>query len=176
MSSLFTAFCFTKNVTGNDKYISGTTLYRINYNANKFRDITFKGFMANSESLIVPFEKNSIVLMIDLPNLSPLLTYTATVVSDSYISNNQSGQESFALAKRLKINQCEPLNNKHSSDKATFLNFVDLISQIQKGTPNPKTTYGELSSSTTNSDSTSQNTNQKIPSHATCVEDELIFL
>ncbi|KAF0534189.1 hypothetical protein F8M41_010110 [Gigaspora margarita] len=52
--------------------------------------------------------------------------------------------------KRLKFTQCEPLNNKLLRDKATFFNFVDLISQIQKGTPASETTYSKLSSSTTN--------------------------
>ncbi|CAG8821650.1 29627_t:CDS:2, partial [Gigaspora margarita] len=132
MSSLFTAFCFTKNVTNNNKHISGIALYQINYNVNKFREITFKGFIANSKSLIIPFKKNSIVLMIgcyvyedikyvmlvqavpisssegnyilapeDLPNSLPLLTYTTTIVSDSYIANNQDRQESFILARWL---------------------------------------------------------------------------
>ncbi|KAF0557671.1 hypothetical protein F8M41_012804 [Gigaspora margarita] len=127
-------------------------------------------------------------MFLSFPNSSPLLTYTATIVSDSYIPDNQGGQESFALArsieekyaiitsqisqKRLKINQYEPINNKYSSDKVTFYNFVDFISQIQKETPTPKTTYGEPSSSTTNCNSISQNTNQKIPSYATRIKDE----
>ncbi|CAG8458693.1 12484_t:CDS:2, partial [Gigaspora margarita] len=103
-------------------------------------------------------EGNNVLASEDLPNSPFLLTYTATIVSDSYIPDNQCGRESFALAKKLynsvtnnkNINQHKPLNNKHSRDKVTSLNFVDLISQIQKGTPTSETTYGEPSSSTTN--------------------------
>ncbi|CAG8735051.1 21266_t:CDS:2, partial [Gigaspora margarita] len=47
-----------------DKYLSGTGLYRINKDVNAFREIIFKGFINNSESLILSLEKNSIVLMI----------------------------------------------------------------------------------------------------------------
>ncbi|RIB27450.1 hypothetical protein C2G38_2029369 [Gigaspora rosea] len=132
MSSLFIAFCFTKNITWNDKCISGTALYRINHNVNKFSEITFKGFTASSESMVVPFEKNSIVLLIgryaykdaeyvtlvqsvsisfsegdyvltpeDLLSLSPLLIYSAAVVTDSYIPDNQGGRESFMMARQL---------------------------------------------------------------------------
>ncbi|RIB25434.1 hypothetical protein C2G38_2031075 [Gigaspora rosea] len=132
MFFLFVAFCFTKNVTGSDKCISGTALYRINHNVNKFREIMFKGFTASSESLVVPFEKNSIILLIrryayenteyvtlvqtvlisssegdyvltpeDLPSSSPLLIYSAAVVADSYIPDNQGGRESFVMARQL---------------------------------------------------------------------------
>src|SRR6185437_5845756 len=64
MSSLFVAFCLAKNVTGNDSYITGTAIYRINDITDKFREITFKGFPRNSDSLVTPFEKNSIILMV----------------------------------------------------------------------------------------------------------------
>ncbi|CAG8535018.1 3083_t:CDS:2, partial [Gigaspora rosea] len=97
MSSLFTAFCFTKNVTGNDKCISGTTLHNINLR-------------------------------------NP--------------------------------------NNKRSNNKTISLNFVDVISQVQKGTSSVKTAYKGKSSSTNNFTSTSQNTSQHISSRATRVEDE----
>ncbi|CAG8747590.1 4334_t:CDS:2, partial [Dentiscutata heterogama] len=51
MSSLFVAFCLAKNVTGNDSYITGTVLYRINNNTNQFREITFKDH-TSCESII----------------------------------------------------------------------------------------------------------------------------
>ncbi|CAG8679835.1 23412_t:CDS:2 [Dentiscutata erythropus] len=62
MSSLFVAFCFTKNVTGSDKYISGTAVYRATHNIDEFHEITFKGFTGNLDSLIVLFEENCILL------------------------------------------------------------------------------------------------------------------
>ncbi|KAF0561603.1 hypothetical protein F8M41_022518 [Gigaspora margarita] len=113
-------------------------------------------------------EGDNVLASEDLPNSSFLLTYTATIVSDSYIPDNQGGRESFALArkfitmslitkkwiKELNINQHELLNNKHSSNKVTSLNFVDLISQIQKETPTPETTYDEDDTLISDDDST----------------------
>ncbi|RIB20642.1 hypothetical protein C2G38_2178835 [Gigaspora rosea] len=72
---------------------------------------------------------------------------------------------------RHNINLRNP-NNKRSNNKTTSLNFVDIISQVQKGTSSVKTAYKEKSSSTNNFASTSQNTSQHIPSRATRVEDE----
>ncbi|CAG8681759.1 15894_t:CDS:2 [Dentiscutata heterogama] len=147
MSSLFVAFCLAKNVTGNDNYITGTAIYRINDNTDKFREITFKGFPRNSDSLVTPFEKNSIILMVghyvyednvtiiqsvpvsysddeytltqeDLPNSSPLLLYSAPLVPNSYISDNNGGRESFMLARRL-YNRVT--NNKQIDSKVIVL-------------------------------------------------------
>ncbi|CAG8724422.1 4399_t:CDS:2 [Dentiscutata heterogama] len=121
MSSLFIAFCLVKNVTGNNSYITRIAIYRINDNTDKFREITFKGFSKNSDSLVTPFEKNSIVLIVshyvcednvtiiqsvlisysdneytltqeNLLNLSLLLLYLAPVVPNSYIPDNNRGQ------------------------------------------------------------------------------------
>ncbi|CAG8538699.1 14550_t:CDS:2 [Cetraspora pellucida] len=64
MSSIFISFCFIKTITGNDKYVSGSALYRIKDNEDAFREIIYKGFTGSSESLIEEFEKESIVLMI----------------------------------------------------------------------------------------------------------------
>ncbi|RIB07425.1 hypothetical protein C2G38_2214509 [Gigaspora rosea] len=64
MSSVFTAFCFIKTVSGNDKFLTGTAVYRVNNDDDEFRELKYKGFTGNSEHLIVEFEKNSIVLMI----------------------------------------------------------------------------------------------------------------
>ncbi|CAG8567921.1 12804_t:CDS:2, partial [Dentiscutata heterogama] len=117
----------------NDSYITGTVIYRINDNIDKFREITFKSFPRNSDSLVTPFKKNSIVLMVgcyvcednieyitiiqsvpvsysdneytltqeDLPNSSLLLLYSAPVVPNSYIPDNNKGRESFMLARHL---------------------------------------------------------------------------
>ncbi|KAF0504550.1 hypothetical protein F8M41_019496 [Gigaspora margarita] len=125
MSSLFIAFCFAKTVTGNNKFITGTALYRISSFANDFREFTYKGFACNSKTLVFPFEKNFIVFMVgryialvqtvpiscskgdhilvpeDLPDSSSLLIYTASVVPNSYIPDNRGGCESFIMARRL---------------------------------------------------------------------------
>ncbi|KAF0545614.1 hypothetical protein F8M41_002122 [Gigaspora margarita] len=64
MSSIFVSFCFIKTVSGGDKYVSGTGLYCIGNDVDAFREITFKGFTGNAESLVTPLEKNSIALVI----------------------------------------------------------------------------------------------------------------
>ncbi|KAF0524632.1 hypothetical protein F8M41_015086 [Gigaspora margarita] len=63
MSSVFTAFCFIKTISGNNKFVTGTALYRIDED-NEFREITYKGFTGTAETLISDFEKNLIVLII----------------------------------------------------------------------------------------------------------------
>ncbi|CAG8721058.1 8174_t:CDS:2 [Dentiscutata erythropus] len=130
MSSLFISFCFAKTVSEPDKYISGTALYCTTNDNAEFREITFKGFIKNSDSLITPFEKNTIVLIVniiqavpisfsdseyvftldDLPFSSLLLLFTAPVIADSYFSNNQGGRESFMLSQQLYNGV---INHKH---------------------------------------------------------------
>ncbi|CAG8526147.1 6691_t:CDS:2 [Scutellospora calospora] len=153
MSSLFVAFCLAKNVTRNDNYITGTALYRINSNTNQFREITFKGFTRNPESLVTPFEKNSILLMVgyyvyeenieyvtiiqsvpvsysndeytltseDLLNSSPLLLYSASVVLNSYIPDNNGGRESFMLARRLY----NGVTNNKQIDSKVIVSYIN---------------------------------------------------
>ncbi|KAF0508522.1 hypothetical protein F8M41_018746 [Gigaspora margarita] len=117
MSSIFIAFCFVKTISGNEKFLTGNALYRVNDDEDEYREITFKGFTANTESLIANFEKNSIVSLIqtvpifaqsdllctpeDLPYAFPLLIYLAPAVTNSYKSNNDIGRHSFILSKKL---------------------------------------------------------------------------
>ncbi|KAF0543518.1 hypothetical protein F8M41_003890 [Gigaspora margarita] len=64
MSSVFITFCFIKTVSGNSKFLNGTAIYRVSDDEDEFRELNYKGFTRNSETLIVDFERNSIVLMI----------------------------------------------------------------------------------------------------------------
>ncbi|CAG8852677.1 32823_t:CDS:2, partial [Gigaspora margarita] len=64
MSSVFVSFCFVKTISASEKFLTGSALYHVNNEDDKFREFTFKGFTATPETLIVNFEKNSIVLMI----------------------------------------------------------------------------------------------------------------
>ncbi|RIB15611.1 hypothetical protein C2G38_2192012 [Gigaspora rosea] len=52
-------------------------------------------------------------------------------------------------------------NNKRSNNKTSSLNFVNVISQVQKGSSSVKSAYKGQSSSTNNFASTSQNTNDQ---------------
>ncbi|CAG8484395.1 10699_t:CDS:2 [Gigaspora margarita] len=115
------SFCFTKTVSGGDKYIVGNAVYHITNDNDEFREITFRGLIGNSELLIMTFERNTFLFMLtlvqmvpilspdaeyvptpsDLPNSSPLLLYTATIVPDSYLLNTNGGIESFMLTQHL---------------------------------------------------------------------------
>ncbi|CAG8802751.1 25240_t:CDS:2 [Gigaspora margarita] len=59
------------------------------------------------------------------------------------------------------VNLHNSSNNRRSNNKSTSLNFVDVISQVQKGTSSAKTAYTEQISSSNNLASTSQNRNEE---------------
>ncbi|RIB08432.1 hypothetical protein C2G38_2211649 [Gigaspora rosea] len=63
-------------------------------------------------------------------------------------------------------------NNKRSNNKTISFNFVNIISQVQKGSSSVKMAFKGQSSSTNNSASTSQNTSQHISPCTTRVEDK----
>ncbi|KAF0488690.1 hypothetical protein F8M41_022195 [Gigaspora margarita] len=225
MSSLFVAFCFSKNVSRNDKCISRTALYRINHNINKFREITFKGTTLYRENfkpyltlfiyvtlvqtvLIFSSEEDYVLTSKNLLRRLKIISkkFSHILASDiewTYVSSNPLSSSTTTNAKEIsKVEFDEQLdsieekyatltsqvpqkkqntrqninlhnsNNKPSNNKTTSLNFVDIISQVQKGTSSSKTAYTEQSSSTNNLVSTSQNTSQHIPSRATRIKDE----
>ncbi|CAG8848045.1 21952_t:CDS:1, partial [Gigaspora margarita] len=64
MLSIFIAYCFVKTISENDKFINRSALYRVNDKDDEFRKLIYKGFTANEDSLIISFEKDSIVLII----------------------------------------------------------------------------------------------------------------
>ncbi|CAG8849019.1 33970_t:CDS:2, partial [Gigaspora margarita] len=118
MSSVFTAFCFIKTISGNNKFVTRTALYRINDEDVEFSEITYKGFTRTAETLISDFEKNLIVCLVqtvpvfsfhngsactpdDLPYAFPLLIYSAPTITNSYKANNNVGCQSFMLSKKL---------------------------------------------------------------------------
>ncbi|CAG8672823.1 38234_t:CDS:2, partial [Gigaspora margarita] len=98
-------------------------------------------------------------------NDSSLLSTTTSmkVISKIVFDEHLDGQN---------INLCNSSNNKCSNNKSTSLNFVNIISQVQKGTSSAKTAYTEQTLSSNNLVSTSQNRSQHIFSHATHVENE----
>ncbi|RIB26425.1 hypothetical protein C2G38_2030215 [Gigaspora rosea] len=64
MSLIFVAFGFIKTTSGNVKFTTGTALYHATDEEDDFREFTYKGFTGSTDSLIIEFEKNLIVLMI----------------------------------------------------------------------------------------------------------------
>ncbi|KAF0380251.1 hypothetical protein F8M41_012179 [Gigaspora margarita] len=120
--------------------------------------------------VLISFSKRDYILTSeDLLSSFSLLIYSATIVADSYIPDNQGRQKSFMMARQLyneitnNINVKSKVivsyknennrqntrqnvnlhnsNNKHLNNKNTSLNFVNIISQVQKGTPSVKTAY-----------------------------------
>ncbi|CAG8676097.1 1471_t:CDS:2 [Dentiscutata erythropus] len=127
MTSIFVALCFIKTISGSEKCVYGNAVYRTNSNKEKFRKLTYKGFITQ-ESLITELEKNSIALIIgryvfkdteylkpyqfpppmtieitpdDLLYLSSLLLFFASIISNTHFSNNEFGKKSFMLSKKL---------------------------------------------------------------------------
>ncbi|CAG8617006.1 7782_t:CDS:2 [Dentiscutata erythropus] len=76
----------------------------------------------NSEKL--PLKGDYVLTPEDLPSSSPLLIYTATVVPDSYIPDNQGGRESFVMARRLYNGVT---NNKNVESKVIISAFENWI-------------------------------------------------
>ncbi|KAF0478123.1 hypothetical protein F8M41_024102 [Gigaspora margarita] len=103
MSSVFIAFCFVKTISGNDKFITGNALYRINDDEDEYREITFKGFTRGISYLNCSdfSQSDSLCTLEDLPYAFPLLIYLAPAVINSYKSNNDMGRQSFMLSKKL---------------------------------------------------------------------------
>ncbi|CAG8843029.1 17849_t:CDS:2, partial [Gigaspora margarita] len=102
--------------------------------------------------LISSSKRDYVLTPKDLPSSSPLLIYSAIVVADSYISNNQGSTTT----------------NVKGISEVEFDEHLD----VQKGTSSVKMADTGQSSSTTNFTSTLQNTSQHISSRATRVEDE----
>ncbi|RIB15020.1 hypothetical protein C2G38_2193396 [Gigaspora rosea] len=137
MSSIFVAFCFVKTTSGNDKFTTGTALYRTTDEEDDFREFTYKGFTRSTDSLIIEFEKNSIVLMIgryvyhnNAEFLGFIQTIPVTSTSDSTCSYEDLPND-FPLLFYASI---EPKSSPQSAtDKINFTkqfnNQLDLIEE-----------------------------------------------
>ncbi|CAG8590786.1 11362_t:CDS:2, partial [Dentiscutata heterogama] len=84
MSSLFVLFCLIKTIIGNNKFVSGSTLYRIKDTEKAFREIIYKGFTGSSETLIKEFKSNFIILMIGQYVYNKNVKYVNYTYSISY--------------------------------------------------------------------------------------------
>ncbi|KAF0421479.1 hypothetical protein F8M41_006771 [Gigaspora margarita] len=109
MSSIFIAFCFVKTTSGNNKFTTRTTLYRANVEDDEFREFTYKGFTGNTDSLIIEFEKDLIVLMI-----RKYIYHENT----EYFNDN-IGRESFMLSKKLY----NPVNSQKGIDSNVIVSY-----------------------------------------------------
>ncbi|CAG8810665.1 41006_t:CDS:2, partial [Gigaspora margarita] len=91
------------SITGNEKYISRSVLYRIKDNKEALREIIYKGFTRSSEILIEEFKIGSIVLMIG-----------------RYVYNNN-------VEYVKKTNSHKDLNNQLDLIEKNFMNTVSQI-------------------------------------------------
>ncbi|RIB02239.1 hypothetical protein C2G38_2228369 [Gigaspora rosea] len=116
MSSVFITFCFIKTVSKNSKFLNVTAVYHVSDDKDEFRELNYKGFTRNSETLIVDFEEilsliqtvplsspqtDSDCVPEDFPYTFPLLIYSAPAVTNSYKLNDAIGRQSFMLSKKL---------------------------------------------------------------------------
>ncbi|CAG8673206.1 8877_t:CDS:2 [Acaulospora morrowiae] len=137
MSSIFISFFFVKTLSGTERSINGTALYRASSNTqDEFREFIFKAYIESEESLIQEFEKETIVLMIaHITNyyfyfLFYIITKkgrsdtsnTTPVVADSYISDIDGGRESFMLSKRLY----NGVNNHKNIESKVIVSYTNV--------------------------------------------------
>ncbi|RHZ48673.1 hypothetical protein Glove_543g104 [Diversispora epigaea] len=119
MSSIFISFCFIKTITRNDKYVTGSALYRVKGDEDKFREIIYKGFTRISETLIIDFEKDSIVLVIERYVYEENVEYVTLIqtVSISYSSDDFTNtQEDLLYSSPLLIYSAPALTNSYKSN------------------------------------------------------------
>ena len=62
MSSILIAFCFITSVSGSERYITGSAVYRVN--DNEFQELIYKGFVGTDENLVSTFQLGMMVLMV----------------------------------------------------------------------------------------------------------------
>ncbi|KAF0503991.1 hypothetical protein F8M41_019655 [Gigaspora margarita] len=130
MFSIFVSFCFIKTISGGDKYVSGTGLYRISNGVDAFREITFKGFTGNAESLVTPLEKNSIALVALIQTIPVSFSDAECVLTSttgSYGPDNEGGKESFVLTRRLYNGVT---NNKHVPSNADIVQLKIIYKKL----------------------------------------------
>ncbi|KAF0385401.1 hypothetical protein F8M41_011471 [Gigaspora margarita] len=146
MSSIFVSFCFIKTISGGNKYVSGTGLYRISNDVDALEKLRLKALLvALIQTIPISFSDNEYVLTSDnLPYSSPLLLFSAPVVQGSYCPDNEGGRESFVLTRRLyngvTNNKYVPSNiilslhstsAKNPNNNTVYVNFANIVSQVR---------------------------------------------
>ncbi|RIB23873.1 hypothetical protein C2G38_2170036 [Gigaspora rosea] len=121
MSSVFIAFCFIKTVSGNSKFLNGTAVYCVSDNEDEFRELNYKGFTRNNETLIVNFERNSIVLMIGryvYHQNAEYLSFIQTVPLSSPQTDSDCVPEDLPYIFPLLIYSAPAVTNSYKSNDA----------------------------------------------------------
>ncbi|CAG8586172.1 7021_t:CDS:2 [Diversispora eburnea] len=128
MSSVFISFCFIKTVTGNDKYVTGSALYRMKGDEDKFREIIYKGFTGTSETLIMDFEKDSIVLVIGRYVYEENVEYVTLIqtVPISYSSDDSTNTQEDLYSAPALTNSYKSNDEigRHNNLKKTIMSVI----------------------------------------------------
>ncbi|KAF0560359.1 hypothetical protein F8M41_002358 [Gigaspora margarita] len=156
-----------KTISGGDKYLSETALYRTNNDDDIFREVTFKDL---SELLIVSlvqtvpvssFDNEYILTPPDLPCSSPLLLFSAPVVQGSYHPDNSGTLNKDKSKSREELdNQLDSIEEKYATLSPQPPNKKPRITSYQLFEPSniiptPETTDHIAISSDSNSQLTS---------------------
>ncbi|CAG8673244.1 24957_t:CDS:2, partial [Gigaspora rosea] len=109
MSSIFVSFCFAKTVRGGEKYIARSALYRTNIS------------LVQAVPILSP-DADYVPTPADLPNSSPLLLCSATVIPDSPNSSMQSNAKHPSYTPRFTDDQNNPMPSTSNTNTATHNN------------------------------------------------------
>ncbi|RHZ80143.1 hypothetical protein Glove_139g15 [Diversispora epigaea] len=153
MSSVFISFCFIKTVTGNDKYVTGSALYRVKGDEDKFREIIYKGFTGTSETLIMDFEKDSIVLVIGRYVYEENVEYVTLIqtVPISYSSDDSTNtQEDLPYSSPLLIYSAPALTNSYKSNDEIGRHSFLMSKKLYNGVTGKKNVESNIIISYTN--------------------------
>ncbi|CAG8542927.1 940_t:CDS:2 [Acaulospora morrowiae] len=140
MSSIFVAFCFIESVTRNEKSITGSALYREDAEKDNFKEIIYRGYIGNSDNLILEFGKNSVVLMVGRHVLegSEYLTLTQSVPILISSSENKLTRESLPRASPLLLFSAPVVANSYQSDEKGLRDSLMLSRKLYNGVNNCK--------------------------------------
>ncbi|CAG8525965.1 5489_t:CDS:2, partial [Cetraspora pellucida] len=139
MSSVFMSYCFVQSVTGNDNYLTGNALYRVNNMVDKFRQITYKGYTKSPDSLITDFEKNLIVLMVGRYAYENDIEYL-TLIQSVPMSNeneNELTREDLPYSAPLLILSSSALPNSYSDNDGGRKSFM-MFKKFYNGVTNSR--------------------------------------
>ncbi|CAG8535879.1 445_t:CDS:2 [Gigaspora margarita] len=135
MSTIFISFCFIKTVSGTDNFINKTALFRVAINNDQLSELTFKGYTGNPDSLVIPFEKNTIILMVgrymyeDKEHLSLVQATPVLSPDPNYIPTSND----LLLSLPLLIYSAMPVSGSYFSDSNSGRKSFMLARRLYNG-------------------------------------------
>ncbi|KAF0557666.1 hypothetical protein F8M41_012799 [Gigaspora margarita] len=155
---------------GTDNFINGTALYRVAINNDQLSELTFKGYTGNPDSLVIPFEKNAIVLMVgryvyeDKEYLSLIQATPVLSPDPNYIptSNDLPSSLPLLIYSAMPVSGSYLLDSNSGresfmlarrlyNDNVSPINLMDILSQIQNKTASTTSTPPNVNSASPSS-------------------------